>query len=74
MKNRLLKYAFVAAGALAPVAAMAEGEDLATQLSTAATGAITAAVTVVGAVLVAGIAIPVAKKTYSLIKSALGRA
>lgn len=74
MKNRLIKCAIFTAGALAPVAAMAEGEDLATQLSTAATGAITAAVAVVGAILVAGMAIPVARKTYSLIKSALGRA
>lgn len=55
-------------------AAFAQGDppaSLTSTLSTAAESAITGVVAVVGTILVAGMAIPVAKKVYRTVKSVL---
>ena len=54
--------------------AFALGEDVTVGLTTAATTAISALIVVVGTILLAGFAIPVAKKAYGIVKSALGKA
>lgn len=49
-------------------------DDITAQLGTSATTAISSVLGVVGTILLAAIAIPVAKKVYSLVKSAFGKA
>lgn len=61
----------VAALAITSGSAFAVDGDISAQLSTAATTAITAVLGVMGVILVAAFAIPVGKKTYRVIKSAV---
>lgn len=71
--NKLKKLLYVTPFVVAS-SAFADDPTIADQLQTAATSAITTAAGVVGAILVAAMAIPVGRKIYSLIKGALGRA
>lgn len=50
------------------------GASMTDDLSTAATSSITGILTVLGTIFVAAFAIPVGKKIYGVIKSALGAA
>jgi len=52
----------------------ADGTDIVSDLQGACTDKLTALVASVGVILLAGFAIPVAKKAYSIVKSALSRA
>jgi len=80
MKNRinskLLTFAIGAASVLGTggYAMAADATDITSQLSSSATTAITALIAVVGTILLAGFSVPVAKKAYGIVKSALSKA
>lgn len=74
-RQNTLKQTFARFAAIALVGApMIASADIGTDLETAAETAIAAVLVTVGSILVAAFALPVGRKVYRVIKSALGGA